>query len=166
MNRIILFFLLLLPFVATFAQQQNMNNATCVFFVYRTNEMAGKWVKAKVWVDFVPLLKIGNRSRAILNVNTRVGDTIKFAASYQSLGIVRYKELSIPVVVPKDSVYIRVYFETEIFNPFKHFREPPGWSCEAEIIDQVTGVKVFDDEKYFKDNGRKKVKVMNIRKEE
>lgn len=74
--------------------------------------------------------------------------------------------MSLPIIQNYDTIYIKSFFYAESFNPLKHFGtgNNPEFSVDAIIIDKEIGKVEFENDKYFNDEKRKKIKRIQIQK--
>lgn len=160
----LIFCLIPLFFISTlrvFAQSENEKDVRYTICFYRENRKEGKWVKQTILIDSVSYLKIGNRSRAIFDITTNVGDTLDLKIYYSSLGQKRDQDILLPVNHDNDTVYIKSYFYTENYNPLTN-RKPNFW-VDGIIMDKELGQKEFGDNEYFKDPNGKKITKIEIK---
>lgn len=156
---LIIFFVLLSNLFAQIKTEEDQTSQYTIC-LYRENRKEGKLAKQEVFIDSISYLKIGNKSRAIFDINTSIGDTLSFKIYYSSLGQKREKEIQIPAIMNFDTIYIKSFFYAESYNPIKHYGtgKNPEFSVDAIIMDKEDGKKKFDDDDYFKDRDRKKIK--------
>jgi|GEM_PF-6800544 len=163
----IIFFIIFLfftPIAVSLERDRNEKTIKYTICLYRENRKEGKWVKQEIFIDSISYLKIGNRSRAIFSIDTNVGDTLRFKIYYNSLGMKREKELLLPIKEYNDTVYIKSFFKTEMFNPLLHTRgNKPEFLVDGIIMEKKTGKKEFENDIYFKDKERKKINNIEIR---
>lgn len=160
----LIFCLILLFFISilgVFAQSESEKDAHYTICFYRENRKEGKWVKQTILIDSVSYLKIGNRSRAIFDITTNVGDTLDLKIYYSSLGQKRDQDILLPVKHVNDTVYIKSYFYTENYNPLTN-RKPDFW-VDGIIMNKELGRKEFTDNEYFKDKDGKKITKIEIK---
>lgn len=142
---------------------QTSNKAHYTICLYRENRKEGKWVKQSIFVDSLSCLKIANRSRAILDIKTNVGDTLNLKIYYGALGQEKWRDILLPVC-GNDTVYIKSNFYTENYNPLSNRR--PFFDVDGVVMDKRFGEKEFSDNEYFKDKDGKKITRIEIDKDD
>lgn len=161
---LLLTFFIFIPKFNLIAQTNDKKEAKYIICLYRENRKEGKWVKQEIFIDSISYLKIGNKSRAIFDINTNIGNTLGLRVYYSSLGQKREKNLLLPIIQSNDTIYIKSFFNAESFNPLKHYGtgKKPEFSVDAIVMNKEMGKAEFENDKYFNDEKQKKIKRLEV----